>query len=95
MKGLVSESDTQHWCLVTVRQWKRDSFVRHLEHELEHQQLSEIIIEIIEPSELVYDNMVILRVNSYPQARKILQTIEYFQDVQRLKQQEKERMLNQ
>ena len=89
-----TEAISQHWCLVTVKQWKRDSFIRHLEHKLEQKQLSEIILEIIEPQESVYDNIVILRVSSYSEARSILPTIEYFQSVQRLKQQEVNRMLD-
>lgn len=89
-----TETGSQHWCLVTVKPWKRDSFVRCLNHELEQKQLSEIILEIIEPEESVYENMMIIRVSSYPKAREILPTIEYFQGVQRLKQQEAERMLN-
>lgn len=82
------------WCLVTVRQWKRDTFVRHLQNELTQKQLHEIILEIIEPEESVYDNMLILRVSSYLETRKILQSIEYFQAVQRLKPDEVSRMLN-
>ena len=89
-----TQDKSGQWCLVTVRQWKRDSFVKRLQNELEQKQLQEIIIEIIEPEESVYDNMLILLVSSYPETRRILQTIEYFQAVQRLKADEVNRMLN-
>ncbi len=89
-----TQAISEQWCLVTVRQWKRDNFVRHLENELAQKQLHEIILEIIEPEESVYDNMLILRVSSYLETRKILQSIEYFQAVQRLKPDEVSRMLN-
>lgn len=85
---------SEQWCLVTVRQWKRDSFVRHLHNQLELKPLPEVILEIIEPEESVYDNMLILRVSSYLETRKILQSIEYFQAVQRLKPDEVSRMLH-
>ena len=95
MKNLAqTQAISGQWCLVTVRQWKRDTFVKHLQNELRQKQLQEIILEIIEPEESVYDNMLILLVSSYPETRRILQTIEYFQAVQRLKPDEVNRMLN-
>ncbi len=82
------------WCLVTVRQWKRDSFVRYLNNDIEQKHLQELLLEVIEPEESVYDNMVLLRVSSYPEARKELHQIEHFQSIQRLKLEEVSRMLN-
>ncbi len=82
------------WCLVTVRQWKRDSFVRYLNNDIEQKHLQELLLEVIEPEESVYDNMVLLRVSSYPEARKVLQQIDHFQSIQRLKLEEVSRMLN-
>lgn len=82
------------WCLVTVRQWKRDSFVKYLYNEIEQKQLQQLITEVFEPEEPVYDNMVLLRISSYPEARKALQQVEFFQGIQRLKPNEAKRMLD-
>lgn len=83
----------EQWCLVTVRQWKRESFIKYLHNDIQQQQLQQLIIEVRELDEAVYDNMVLLRITSYPEARKILQQIEFFQGLQRLKPEEAKRML--
>ncbi|MDJ0591864.1 MAG: hypothetical protein QNJ72_18025 [Pleurocapsa sp. MO_226.B13] len=85
---------SEQWCLVTVRQWKRESFLRYLNNDIATKQLQELILEVIEPEESVYDNMVLLRTSNYSQTRKLLQQIEHFQSVQRLKPNEASRMLN-
>jgi hypothetical protein len=82
------------WCLVTVRQWKRESFLRYLNNDIERNQLHELILEIIELQEPVYENMLLLRISNYSDARTHLQQIEHFQNIQRLKPQEAHRMLN-
>ena len=84
----------EQWCLVTVRQWKRESFVKYLHNDIERKQLQELIIKIFEPEEPVYDNMVLLRISNYSEARKVLQQIEFFQGIQRLKSAEANRMLD-
>ncbi len=76
------------WCLVTVRQWKRESFLRYLKNDIERKQLQEIILEVIELQESVYENMVLLRITNYSEARTNLQQIEHFQSIQRLKSDE-------
>jgi predicted methyltransferase len=83
----------EQWCLVTVRQWKRESFIKYLHNDIQQQQLQQLIIEVRELDEAVYDNMVLLRITNYPEARKILQQIEFFQGLQRLKPEEAKRML--
>jgi len=83
----------EQWCLVTVRQWKREAFVKYLQNDIDRQQLQESILEVVEPEEAVYDNMVLLKINSYSEVRKVLQQIEFFQGIQRLKPQEAKRML--
>ncbi len=83
------------WCLVTVRQWKREAFVKYLSNDIEKKQLQELILEVIEPEDSVYDNMLLLRITSYVEVRKILQQIEHFQGIQRLNSNEASRMLNQ
>lgn len=84
---------SEQWCLVTVRQWKRESFVKYLQNDIEQQQLQQLILEVFEPEEAVYDNMVLLRISNYPKTRKVLQQIEFFQGIQRLKAAEAKRML--
>ena len=83
---------TGQWCLVTVRQWKRESFVKYLQKNIAQKKLESLIIEVFEPEEPVYDNMVLLQVSSYPEARKALQQVEFFQGIQRLKPEEAKRM---
>ncbi|MEO1340531.1 MAG: chromosome segregation ATPase [Cyanobacteria bacterium J06635_13] len=87
-------NDAEQWCLVTVRQWKKESFIKFLDNEIAKQQLQELILEVIEPEDAVYDSMLLLRISSYAEVRKALQQIEYFQGVQRLKPNEAQRMLN-
>ena len=95
MTNLESSSTISgQWCLVTVRQWKREAFVRYLNNDLEKKQLHELILEIIEPEEAVYDNMLLIRIANYIEARKVLQQIDHFQGIQRLKPNEVSRMLN-
>jgi hypothetical protein len=83
----------EQWCLVTVRQWKRESFIKFLHNDIQQKQLQQLIIEVRELSEAVYDNMVLLRITNYPEVRKVLQQIEFFQGLQRLKPDEAKRML--
>ncbi|MGF1589710.1 MAG: hypothetical protein ACFCU7_10785 [Pleurocapsa sp.] len=85
---------SEQWCLVTVRQWKRESFLRYLNNDLAKNQLQNVILEIVALEEPVYDNMVLLRISNYSDARTHLQQIEYFQNIQRLKPQEVSQMLN-
>jgi hypothetical protein len=82
------------WCLVTVRQWKRESFLRYLNNDINKKQLKELIIEIIELEEAVYENMLLIRIGNYSEARNHLQQIEHFQSFQRLKPHEVSRMLS-
>ena len=88
-----SSATSEQWCLVTVRQWKREAFIKYLNNEIEKKKLQELISEIVEPEEAVYDNMVLLSISSYSEVRKVLQQIEHFQSIQRLKPQEASRML--
>ncbi len=85
---------SQQWCLITVRQWKRDAFLKYLDNDISRKHLQELILEIIELKESVYENMVLLRISNYAEARNKLQQIEHFQNIQRLKPNEANRMLN-
>ena len=83
------------WCLVTVRPYKRELFISYLNRDIEQHQLQHLILETIAPEEPVYSNNILLRICNFIEARKILQKIENFKDVQRLKPNEVSRMLNQ
>ena len=89
-----SQAIADQWCLVTVKQWKRDSFVKYLNNDIEQKHLQELLLQIIEPEESVYDNMVLLRISNYLEARRVLQQVEHFQSIQRLKPNEASRMIN-
>ena len=82
------------WCLVTVRQWKREAFLKYLENDIESKKLQDVFLEIVEPEDAVYENMVLIRISSYSEARSHLKQVENFQDIQRLKPDEAKRMLN-
>ena len=84
----------QQWCLVTIRQRKRESFLKYLKNDIERKRLEELILEIVELQESVYEDMILLRISNYPEARKELQTIDHFSNIQRLKPNEAKRMLN-
>jgi predicted nucleic acid-binding Zn-ribbon protein len=84
----------EQWCLVTARQWKRESFLKYLNNDIERKQLQNLILDIIALEESVYDNMVLLRISNYSEARTHLQQIDHFQGIQRLKSNEVSRMIN-
>ncbi len=83
------------WCLVTVRPRKRESFLKYLNNDISTKQLQAVILEIVEPQDLVYEDMILLRISNYSEARSHLQKIDHFLNIQRLKSNEVSRMLNQ
>ncbi len=94
MESTNQSLNTGQWCLVTVRQWKRGSFLKYLDNDIDRKHLQELILEIVELEESVYEDMVLLRISNYAEARSQLQQIEHFQNIQRLKPNEANRMLN-
>ena len=88
-----TSATSQHWCLVTVRQWKRDAFLKYLENDIESKKLQSVFLEVVEPEDAVYENMVLIRISNYSEARSHLQQVENFQNIQRLKPSEAQRML--
>ena len=94
MKSTNQSFNTGQWCLVTVRQWKRGSFLKYLDNDIDRKHLQELILEIVELEESVYEDMVLLRISNYAEARSQLQQIEHFQNIQRLKPNEANRMFN-
>ena len=67
------------WCMVTVRQRRRDSFLICLNSDIEKQQLQELFLEITVPEEAVYRERVLIRTSNFIEARRILQQINNFQ----------------
>ena len=94
MESTNQSLNTGQWCLITVRQWKRSSFLKYLNNDIDRKHLQELILEIVELEESVYEDMVLLRISNYTEARSQLQQIEHFQNIQRLKPDEVNRMLN-
>jgi hypothetical protein len=94
METIDQTNTSGQWCLVTVRQWKRESFLKYLNSDIQRNQLEEVILEVIELQESVYQDMVLLRVGDFSEARSHLQKIEYFQGIQRLKPNDVSRMLD-
>ncbi|WP_319420939.1 hypothetical protein [Pleurocapsa sp. FMAR1] len=94
MESTNQSLNTGQWCLVTARQWKRGSFLKYLNNDIDKKHLQELILEIVELEESVYEDMVLLRISNYAEARSQLQQIEHFQNIQRLKPNEVSRMLN-
>lgn len=82
------------WCLVTVRQWKRETFLRYLDNDIQRKQLQELMLEIIALEESVYQDMVLIRISNFSETQSHLQQIEHFQSIQRLRSNEVSRMLN-
>lgn len=82
------------WCLVTVRPWKRETFLKYLDSDIQRNNLQEVILEIIAPEESIYQDMVLIRNSNFAETRNYLQQIEHFQGIQRLKPNEASRMLN-
>lgn len=82
------------WCLITVRQWKREAFLKYLANAIDTKKLDELILEVVELEEPVYENMVLLRVSNYGETRTQLAQLEHFQNIQRLKPNEVSRMMS-
>ncbi len=82
------------WCLVTVRQWKRESFLRYLDNDIQSKQLQEIILEVIKLQESVYQDMFLIRISDFSEAKTYLQQIDHFQSIQRLKPSEVSRLID-
>ena len=94
METTDKSSTPAQWCLVTVRQWKREAFLKYLSNDIESKKLQEVFLEIVEPEDPVYENMVLIRISSYAEAREYLRKVENFQNIQRLKPNEASRMLD-
>lgn len=101
--SVVKHSKGQHsqmvekgnWYLATVRSQKRNLFLKTLDNALKANQVQEVILEIQTPKDSVYKDMVLLRLSNYKTALTHLQTLEYFQAIERrpLSREQVDRML--
>ena len=82
------------WCLVTVRQKRRESFLSYLDIDIKRKQLQELILEVVKPEDSVYENMVLIRIGNFAESKIHLQKIDHFQSIQRLNDKDVRRMLN-
>jgi hypothetical protein len=71
-----------NWYLVTVRPNKRDSFLKHLDFAIEKNQLTEIFISKICPTDPMYKDMILMEVSNLKLAQTHLRGIEHFQRIE-------------
>jgi hypothetical protein len=67
------------WYLVSTRPYKRDIFLKYLAGAISGNQLQNLILEVIAPEEEVYQDMVLVQLRDFKEARPYLQNIEHFQ----------------
>ncbi|GFE71861.1 hypothetical protein [Chroococcus sp. FPU101] len=68
-----------NWYLLTTRSYKRDLFLKYLEQSISEKQLQELIPLTIAPVDAVYQDMVLIQLKDFKEARSYLQQVEYFQ----------------
>ena len=71
-----------NWYLVSVRPNKRDLFLKHLDFVIDNNQLREIFLETISPTEAMYKDMVLIQVSNLKLAKPYLSQIENFQRIE-------------
>ncbi|MGK7941203.1 MAG: hypothetical protein AB4062_13855 [Crocosphaera sp.] len=67
-----------NWYLVSCRPNKRDLFLKQLDFEIEKNQLGNLFLDIISPSDAIYKDMVLLHISDLPSAQIHLKKIEQF-----------------
>lgn len=68
-----------NWYLLSTQPYKRELFLKYLEQSISEKQLQELILQTISPVDAVYQEMVLVPLTDFQQARSCLQKIEYFQ----------------
>ncbi len=71
-----------NWYLVSCRPNKRDLFLKQLDFEIEKNQLGNLFLDRISPSDAIYKDMVLLHISDLPSARTHLKKIEQFQKIE-------------
>ncbi|EAZ88294.1 hypothetical protein [Crocosphaera chwakensis] len=67
-----------NWYLVSCRPKKRDLFLKQLDFEIDKNQLGNLFLEKISPSDAMYKDMVLLHISDLSSARIYLKKIEQF-----------------
>lgn len=70
------------WYLVSVRPNKRDLFLKYLNITINNNQLQNLFLEIVAPTDPIYKDMVLLHLEDLKTARSHLQLIEHFQKIE-------------
>ncbi len=70
------------WYLVSCRPNKRDLFLKQLDFGIDKNQLKNLFLEKISPSDAMYKDMVLLQNSDLSSARIHLKKIEQFQKIE-------------
>lgn len=68
-----------NWYLLSTQPYKRDLFLKYLEQFISEKKLQELIRDAIAPIDVVYQDMVLIQLKDFKEARLYLQKVEYFQ----------------
>ena len=71
-----------NWYLVSCRPNKRDLFLKQLEFEIDKNQLGDLFLERISPSDTMYKDLVLLYISDLTSALIHLKKIEQFQKIE-------------
>lgn len=71
-----------NWYLVSCRPNKRDLFLKQLDFEIDKNQLRDLFLDKISPSDTIYKDMVLLHISDLSSARIHLKKIEQFQKIE-------------
>ncbi len=71
-----------NWYLVSCRPNKRDIFLKQLDFEIDKNQLGDLFLETISPSDAIYKDMVLLHISDLASAQIHLKKIEQFQRIE-------------
>ncbi len=71
-----------NWYLVSCRPNKRDLFLKQLDFEIDKNQLGDLFLDKISPSDIMYKDMVLLQLSNISSARIHLKKIEQFQKIE-------------
>ncbi|MEA5511852.1 hypothetical protein VB715_18940 [Crocosphaera sp. UHCC 0190] len=71
-----------NWYLVSVRPNKRDLFLKHLDFAIDKNQLRELFLDSISPSDPMYKDMVLIQISNLKLAQTQLRGIEHFQRIE-------------
>lgn len=83
LDSTASETSTNNWYLVSVRSKKREVFLKYLKLAITQNQLQDLIIDIKSPQDLVYEDIVLLKISNFKTAYIQLKKIECFQNIER------------